>query len=142
MPVDNTAAEGKTTNAEAMKASAYNCAKGDDAPCVTLYDDAEGACCFMATVAMVAEGDASDAQTKAELAWSKKGWPTADGDSNTFCMTKVDIASYAAYTADDESAEWEMSSTSTSKYTGYCTSAVKIAAALSATAATVFATAF
>ena len=119
-----------------------SCVKGDDAPCVDKYEGETGvgACCYMATVASATEKK-TDAQKGVERAWAALGWPTVDGESNTFCLSKTQIATYAAFTAEDESAEWKVGA-SGAMYTGYCTSAVKIAAALSATAATVFATAF
>ena len=69
------------------------------------------------------------------------GWPTAAGEENTFCLDPANKALYAASTVLDESAEWTHYYTGASMK-GYCVSAVKVAATLSAAAAAVVATTF
>ena len=85
--VDNTAALSSTTPAAAMSASAYNCDKGDDTKCVTQWG--VGSCCFMATVNIVGT------QTDYNLPQAMLGWPTGEGESNVFCLDKVNIDYYA-----------------------------------------------
>ena len=138
--VDNSAALAATTAAEAMPLSAYNCDKGDDAPCVTQYG--AGACCFMAVV------QTAGADPAADLSIAVSGWPTAKDEENYFCLDAVSVGYYGAFnmayelTGEDGSdATWTQTVTQGS-YKGYCVSAMKIAASVSAAATAMFVASF
>ena len=135
-PPDNSAAEAITTAPEAMAASAYNCVSGDDTTCVTAYG--AGACCFMASVE---DATQTEEQKAYNVQQAQIGWPTAAGEENTFCLDPANKVYYAAFTALDEGATFAQFYTGVTMK-GYCVSAVKVAATLSAAAAAVFATTF
>ena len=135
-PPDNTAALAATTPADAMSKSAYNCDKGDDSTCVTAYGT--GACCFWATV------ETAGTSTDFDLPQAMLGWPTAAGTDNTFCQDPANVVYYAAFTTlgeDEENTVWTQFYNQ-AKMKGYCVSAMKVAASVSAAAAAVFATSF
>ena len=97
---DNSAALHANTTIEAMALSIYNCARGDDTPCVSLFGI--GACCFMAEVEEVPEQ--TEDQKPYVLDSAMNGWPTAKGEYNTFCMHPLLVVNYSAYTSDNENA--------------------------------------
>ena len=136
--VDNTAAEAATTAADAMSLSAYNCMAGDDSTCVTAYG--AGSCCFMAEVGEISANQTEE-QKSYEMPQAMFGWPTAVGESNNLCLDPANVAYYAAFTMTDENAMWTQYYTG-SMLKGYCVSAVKLAATISAGAAVIFATSF
>ena len=66
------------------------------------------------------------------------GWPTTAGEENTFCLGSSNISTYGQ---EDENLPFAQYYNAI-MYKGYCVSAVKLAATVSAAAAAVFATAF
>ena len=132
----NTEALAATTPADAFTKSEYKCDGGDDAPCVTIYG--AGACCFEATVKTAG----ADANTN--LAASMIGWPTEADQSGKFCLdglTKAGITALQVLGDDGENTTWP-NAVNGGQYQGYCVSAMKVAASLTAAAAAVFANAF
>ena len=129
-PVDNSAAIAASTPAAAMAASVYNCEKGSDTQCVTQWG--AGSCCYMGTIVTAGTVTSLDKE-QAVL-----GWPTAEGDSNTWCL---DTANVVYYSQEDETIELTQFYTK-AKFTGYCVRAAKLAATVSAAAVAIFTTSF
>ena len=125
-----------TTPSEAMAASNYNCEKSaGDQPCIDLLG--EGACCFMAKVDSI-PADRTDAQKAEDLLEATKGWPTAEGEENNFCL---DANNIKYYIKEDENQVWSQYYNGINMK-GYCVGAAKLASAASAAAAVIFATSF
>ena len=94
-----------------------------------------GACCFWAVV----DSQPADRTADYDLQEAASGWPTTAGEENTFCLDSTNLTTY--YAQEDETKPFKQYYNG-NMMKGYCVSAVKIAATVSAAAAAIFATAF